>query len=436
AAARALDAHLDMTNRVPHDPSAIQVGDWMPYTVTSEYEDAMGWHRWMIANGYYEVGDTTVAWRRVNAEGTADDGRREIRITQCEDSTNVTMFEADGQPAQFDEPLSDRLTIFYSVRWIDGPDVWRVGLRERGNHAEEACRRPGGLVPAVGHLWHRGARAEAGRDRQDRATFTVEAEIAEGQPTTEDAEPVETVAYCTDQDGNEVPCYHGNGVWTGECHEYVVSEGPWDSDPYYAHSWGMSGYTGGFLTSCYPGDHSTAPCWRLSREPAPPVANLQQEALLMVSGAVFAPEIGLFPGGQLDDDHPDAMGLVGMPAWFWAKDAGPGIGYPHTVSATKDGYTLSATARFSKTVHDTDDDEVMTCHTLGDDPGGHVRQPTRPYQGCYHIYEHKGDYHITATAYFTVDWTGAGRHGVISGLSVRREADYRIGEIQVLIVNR
>jgi hypothetical protein len=75
-------------------------------------------------------------------------------------------------------------------------------------------------------------------------------------------------------------------------------------------------------------------------------------------------------------------------------------------------------------------------NNLGDDPNHKIHKPTIPPHGCHHTHEHKGDYHITATTYFDVEWTGAGQHGAITGLTVARETDYPIGEIRVVIVNR
>ncbi|MDR0416598.1 MAG: hypothetical protein LBH76_04655 [Propionibacteriaceae bacterium] len=164
------------------------------------------------------------------------------------------------------------------------------------------------------------------------------------------------------------------------------------------------------------------------------MAELEEGATLTVSGVVNAPGLGIFPGGPVNPDIPKAMGLVGVPAWFWADDPGPGIGRAHTVSTTVADYTLAATVIFRKIVYDTGDG-ILECRNLGDDPGGRIHEPTIPPRGCYHVYEHKGLYHVTATTYFDVEWTGAGQHGVITGLTVQREADYRIGEIQVLIVN-
>jgi hypothetical protein len=129
------------------------------------------------------------------------------------------------------------------------------------------------------------------------------------------------------------------------------------------------------------------------------------------------------------------MGIVNVPAWFWAKKPGLGIAHNHTMTTSHDGYTLTAVIKFQKTVYDTGDG-TLTCHNLGDDPNHKIHEPTIPPRGCYHTYEHKGDYHIVATTYFDVEWTGAGQHGVITGLTVARETDYHIGEIRVVIVNR
>jgi hypothetical protein len=180
---------------------------------------------------------------------------------------------------------------------------------------------------------------------------------------------------------------------------------------------------------------SNDPVWVGTADPAPSRTELEDAVRLRVSGVVTAPEVGLFPGGRKRPEVPDAMGLVNVPAWFWAEDPGPGIVADETVTTTVGSYTLAATVKFRHTVYDSGDDDIVDCYSIGWDPRGQIHQPTVPSNGCYHTYYHKGDYHVTATTYFDVEWTGAGQHGTITGLSVKREADYHIGEIRVVIVN-
>jgi hypothetical protein len=125
-----------------------------------------------------------------------------------------------------------------------------------------------------------------------------------------------------------------------------------------------------------------------------------------------------------------------MPAWFWSKDPGPGVGAPDSKSTTVRGYTIRATAFFVKTVWDTGDDEAkprtVVCD-LGVEPVN-VRHVKPAPTGCGHTYMKRGDYTITATTHVRVDWSGAGRSGSIP-VTVSRSAVYHVGEIQVLGVN-
>jgi hypothetical protein len=178
--------------------------------------------------------------------------------------------------------------------------------------------------------------------------------------------------------------------------------------------------------------------WVAAAEQLPSEQDLSEAARVAVSGRVTAPAIGVFPGGLATTD-PQVMGLVGVPAWFWVKNAGWGIGRSETVwdsVTTPSGtYSLAATVSFAKTVYDTGDG-VLTCRNLGDDPNGRVHDPQEPPRGCFHTYLDRGLFHVVATTHLTIDWVGAGKQGQIRDLTVVQERDYRVGEIQVVAVHR
>jgi hypothetical protein len=241
------------------------------------------------------------------------------------------------------------------------------------------------------------------------------------------------------RDGESIPCRaDGGGIWNGRCYEKVVSTDPWDSDPWHAYVWESVGHAPGVLVQCQDSlwNWLGGPRWRPTADPPPSAAQLTNAALAAIAGVVHAPGLGLFPGGALQEDDPDIMGLVNVPAWFWAVDPGPGIASDDTMFTTVGGYALAATVKFRKTVYDPGEGDPVVCHSLGDDPDHKIHVPTIPPHGCYHTYERKGIYHVTATTYFDIEWSGAGRQGTVAGLTVVQEADYRIGEIRVLIVNR
>lgn len=120
-----------------------------------------------------------------------------------------------------------------------------------------------------------------------------------------------------------------------------------------------------------------------------------------------------------------------MPTWFWAKDPGPGIASPYTVTTTVKGYTLRATARLSMIEYFTGDNGVAVCG-LGTER--FTGSPAQDRSGCDHIWTSRGDYTLTATTTVIVTWTGAGRTGSFP-IQVSRTGTVHVGEIQVLIVS-
>jgi hypothetical protein len=169
--------------------------------------------------------------------------------------------------------------------------------------------------------------------------------------------------------------------------------------------------------------------WAASVTPPPSAAEFAAAARLAVESYLVAPEIGVWPGDLVTVD-PEAMGLVGAPTWFWAKDPGPGIGDALTLTSSVRGYTLRATARLAQTVWDTGDGGQVVCG-LGTAPV-EVHEPLRSPSGCDYVYAHRGDYWITATTYVRVDWTGSYRSGSFT-LTVTRSGLYHVGEVQVLV---
>jgi hypothetical protein len=241
---------------------------------------------------------------------------------------------------------------------------------------------------------------------------------------------------CYDPGGYEIACIGQNGgAWNGTCWETVVSQGP--GDPANISESGLNlwdtfaaGQTSGYLIFCTPGGGPGFYVWKSTDEPPPTVQELTDAAYLLLAGAVAAPEIGIFPGDLLERD-PAAMGIVGVPVWFWAKNPGPGVGWAETRSTSVRGYTLRATAWLDRTVWTTSDGALVTC-ILGDEPYD-IHDPTLPPTGCGYTFWERGDYTITVTAYVIVDWAGAGKAGSIP-VTVTRSGTYHVGEIQVVAV--
>jgi hypothetical protein len=174
--------------------------------------------------------------------------------------------------------------------------------------------------------------------------------------------------------------------------------------------------------------------WTPVVEPPPSLQTLTDAAYLLLEGVVEAPQIGIWPGAIRNDDPTDddlePMGLVGVPTWFWAEDAGPGVGWPETMTTTVNGFTLRATVSVVKTGWQTGDNGQVVVCGLGSVPRDRHHQAPSP-SGCDHTYLERGDYTITATTHVVVEWSGAGRSGSIP-ITVERSGLYHVGEIQVL----
>jgi len=230
-------------------------------------------------------------------------------------------------------------------------------------------------------------------------------------------------------------CESGGGTWNGRCYEKVLTTDPTDDTPI-GHEPGTPGITyrdlwagrkTGAIKACGTGGW---PFWSPSPDAPPSGEDIARLILLKVQGIVTAPGLGVFPGALQEDDA-EAMGLVGVPTWFWADNPGPGIGSPLIVTDSLGGYALTGQAVLDHIDYDTGDNAVVTCG-VGSVPAG-VHRPTHSYSNCDHTYEHRGTYVITATTYVAVEFWGAGKHGAMT-LELQRSGTYHVGEIQVLIV--
>jgi hypothetical protein len=240
---------------------------------------------------------------------------------------------------------------------------------------------------------------------------------------------------CKAPGGREIPCHDHGGSWDGYCYATVWSTDPDDPDPEKQYWWNIqkaAGNIGGVLTTCTMTADSclTDPriAWAPDPDPAPTTQELEDAARWLLEGLITAPEIGVWPG-DLKNNDPDAKGAVGMPAWYWSRDPGPGIGQPDVKTTTVKGYTVRATATLVKTVWDTGDGHTVTCQ-LGSAPVNiHTVQHSPSH--CDHVYTDRGDYTITATTHVQIHWAGAGQSGDIP-VTVSRSGVYHVGEIQVV----
>ena len=164
--------------------------------------------------------------------------------------------------------------------------------------------------------------------------------------------------------------------------------------------------------------------------PPPPVRITGEEAAYtaFVKIKLTAPTPTIGPPPSI---NPWKMAAVGYPLWLWSSGATD----PPLVTDTIAGLFVSLDPHVTKTVYRMGDGTTLTCRGTGTRwttavPAGQ-KSPT-----CGHTYEKpslpRGDYTITATTHWAVDWNANGDTGTIP-LTQTATTTLPVGEIQVLI---
>jgi hypothetical protein len=125
------------------------------------------------------------------------------------------------------------------------------------------------------------------------------------------------------------------------------------------------------------------------------------------------------------------MAAVGYPLWLWAE----GNTNPAPVSDSAGGLFVSLDANVSKIVYDMGDGTKVTCAGVGTRWGPWVTAG-QASPDCGHVYKKpslpKGSYTVTATTYWSVEWTVTGQTGVIPFVQ-SAQTTIPVGELQVLV---
>lgn len=138
-----------------------------------------------------------------------------------------------------------------------------------------------------------------------------------------------------------------------------------------------------------------------------------------------APEIGIVP-----EDEPGRVGIIGLPTYMWVADPGPSTWGPITRTAAAGPWSVTATASVERIDWDMGDGTVVTCTTVGT-PYVDAYQE-QPSPDCGHTYTEDGDYTVTATSYWVIEWTGLGQSGTIN-FDVSDSTGITMGEVQVIV---
>ena len=142
-----------------------------------------------------------------------------------------------------------------------------------------------------------------------------------------------------------------------------------------------------------------------------------------------AVDMGTFPKSVADD--PNGLGYVGWNVWLWVNEPGPSTWGPVSMSVSEGGFTVTATATVSHVVWEMGNGDSITCDA------GTAWDPrlirNEPSPTCGYQYQREGEYRVTATSHWSVEWAGIGETGTIA-LELSDTSDFRIAEVQILNV--
>lgn len=229
--------------------------------------------------------------------------------------------------------------------------------------------------------------------------------------------------------GTEVPCYQWGLAWRPDlqCYARVKAAQPPLTDAIW------NGRTDGSIVECRNGVEggwsTTWDIWVAALQlPAPPdPAELARRAVERMQLAAI--RMGTFP--EQAERAPRDLGYVGWNVWMWVSNPSPSTWGPITKSVSEAGYSVTATGRVSKVVWDMGDGTTVTCGLGKSWQSMWVRNEPSP--DCGHRYAKDGEYTVTATAHWVVNWSGIGQSGTIT-LQIGDTATLRIAEVQVVNV--
>jgi hypothetical protein len=210
--------------------------------------------------------------------------------------------------------------------------------------------------------------------------------------------------------GREIDCESQFGLWDGSCYVEVADPQPSMDDTVWA------GHEDGVIVVCMPyicvpqpGQDTipVADCPGRSVYWAPQAPGVDVDPAVLARRAVDRMQLQGIDIGIVPEDTPGSVGIVGMPQWMWVNEPAPNTFGPITASASAGGFTVSATASVDRVVWDMGDGSTVTC-----------AGPGTPYEDrfdiadspdCGHRYTKQGEYEVTATSYWTIEWEGIGQ---------------------------
>jgi hypothetical protein len=154
-----------------------------------------------------------------------------------------------------------------------------------------------------------------------------------------------------------------------------------------------------------------------------------------------APQLGLSPYVQ-SANH---VGIVNVPIWMWVTDPGPTTTGPQTKTAALGGVSITATGTVDHIDWSMGAGQTVTCKGAGTPftrsmaAGKSLKDvPSSPTCGFKYAKSSRcvksGSYNVTATAYWTVHWTGGGMQGDIP-LNFSRSIPLQVTDLRPVLVD-
>lgn len=223
----------------------------------------------------------------------------------------------------------------------------------------------------------------------------------------------------------DVPCSDADlGTWSNARACYIKAESP--PPPLTDAVW--SGNTTGSIYRCSSSGIWSGPgsylFWADSAPgviPDPRVLALQAVTQMRLR----AVEIGMAP-----DPSPGSVGLVGLPIWLWVASPDQSTWGPNTKTASAGGYSVTATGKVTQVVWSMGDGGTVACTSTGTTYADAFGVSSSP--DCGYRYAKQGTYTVTATSYWTINWSGIGESGVINQ-TYTSSVVVTIGELQTVV---
>ncbi|WP_454295883.1 hypothetical protein [Salana multivorans] len=246
-------------------------------------------------------------------------------------------------------------------------------------------------------------------------------------------------AKCYTSDGAEIACTLASGALWSATYQCYVDPEPITTDPTDGHlTW--AGRTTGAIYWCGPDPEGLlaigrVPIWL----PGPPTPGPNPIDLAM--DAVSSMRLSL---GSVQTTPPRGSdpSVVGLPIWFWIENPGPSTTGPITISASAGGVTVTATATLDRVEYElqTERQILSTTCSGASAPGtpyytgaGEHPSPTCGFTAQQNNKTGTGT--LTASAYWTVEWTGGGQGGTITLPAMTRSYPFEITEIQSIRIS-